>query len=482
MPRPLIIKVDDHKPQPNKKAIGSISVQLLKDNRSVYEASTSENYNVHDQHDASTDISQYGSSIVRSLINKYESSTARSNLAKFKSKSLADLPRPQTSLVAATKTTQDDFLYNRSIYKDSENDKFDFKRVFSKFEDPTHLHKKIGISHSRIENLNLSDIKQRARLLLENYRHESNYSLWQNQVIELLQQIDNLENPVITGFDLALSRKEERFLPLEKEGKSSTKIQYYDKESDNDRAVHVRDIKNIFEEKTDSKMTFSRANSSSHSAYLGITADGNDVHNEHRRVKSSISIEQLKYFNGDSHDNEKFVNKYSTEEFSSDVPDEVDAGFQSESSGKVDELRNFFESEPGNYASYKNVLENEENKTETDTVLPEENVHIVGNRMLPPPKICVRDEEINNEDIETSLNRIQELMEVLETYERKIMNLSDETIEDGSYINEDLIRILIELDEITTYGDKDVLMNRKNAIQSVQNCIQKLRGKLNAES
>lgn len=356
MPRPLIIKVDDHKPQPNKKAIGSISVQLLKDNyRSAYEAYNSENYNVnntYDQYDASVDVSQYGSSHVRSLINRYETSTAKSNLTKSKSKSLADLPRPQTSV--ATKTTQDDFLYNRSIYNDSENQTFDFKRVFSKFEDPIQLHRKIGSSHSKNETLSLSNIKQRAKLLLENYRYERNSSLWQNQVIELLQQIGNLENTA-TGSALALNKKGEKVVPLEKEEISSTQLQHNDiLEVDSNRAAKVRDIKNIFEEKTDGKRTFSRANSSTYSAYFGITADGNDDHNEHRKIKSSISVEQLKYFNGGSHDNEKinieFLDNYNADEISYDIPDEVDFSFpifQSESSGKVDELRNFFETEPG---------------------------------------------------------------------------------------------------------------------------------------
>lgn len=98
--------------------------------------------------------------------------------------------------------------------------------------------------------------------------------------------------------------------------------------------------------------------------------------------------------------------------------------------------------------------------------------------MIPPPTIYVFDKEVNSEDLEASLNRIKELMEMLETYERTIMNLSDENKDEGSYINKDLVRILIELDEITTYGDKDILMEARKAIQFVHDCIQKLKDKI----
>ncbi|KAF5293569.1 hypothetical protein FQA39_LY03054 [Lamprigera yunnana] len=74
----------------------------------------------------------------------------------------------------------------------------------------------------------------------------------------------------------------------------------------------------------------------------------------------------------------------------------------------------------------------------------------------------------------TNLERVENLVHEIKVLEDEIQGLSKDDVDKGSRINEDLVRILINLDDI---NDKnDVLQSkRQSAIEFVQQCIRLLR-------
>lgn len=95
----------------------------------------------------------------------------------------------------------------------------------------------------------------------------------------------------------------------------------------------------------------------------------------------------------------------------------------------------------------------------------------------------VQSEDSQNTGIETSLKKIENVLEELKTYVAEIQEFSG-SLKDKKYryLDEMLTRCMIKLDDVDTMGNENVRTVRKNAVKKVQAQIDLLESKVNVEN
>jgi len=493
MPRPLIIKVENHKFQPNRKATGSINTQLLKENRTNLYGSYSQDINDYASATDNEQLEESGSgSLVRSLISRYESSASatRSTLIKHKSKSLSDLLQPQLSI---TKRAQEDHYDNGDT-----SHVFNFKKVLSKFEgdkSEVSYNNKTKIYRQRNENLqNLAGVKEKANKLLQNlhesYGDSAIFAKWQDEVVQFLQHLSDMpadasERQNLTKWSISNEQKTEDQIHDHSTLKKTKSLDT----GEFTKSLKVKEAKNIFETKVSSvtNKTISRSISAFTTYFTGKPADDstNFSKDTYTRQHSAFPHYNNNFTNTESDQGEDSDNQGSYD-FVENTPQGSRMATQPvlASSRKIQELKNIFESDNGGskYVPYEDFLTDNKESNDSDLLSEHKDNQVsFQERMLPPAKVITVDEDEDEDeadDLETSKQQIEQLTKDIEEYEAKIENLNRQDKEEASYINETLIRILISLDDVKTYGDGFIQTERRKAIQFVQDCIKKLRAKV----
>ncbi|KAK4873779.1 hypothetical protein RN001_013139 [Aquatica leii] len=294
-----------------------------------------------------------------------------------------------------------------------ETDPFDFQTSSQKFETSTKMQKNKVVKTTEYHISDLKDIQDKACALIEDYSRVRG-TVWEAQVLLFLKSVCLVNADVIIGTN---------------ENTSSEK---------------KKEVKNEVYEQTVKGMTdfFERQNSGSYSTsvpeksfekYFTGTSTSNNVINDNVDTESSSSDSTLSDSDSENENGNKFHEKIKPVM-------------------KIVELKSYFESKKDSTVEKHEVVENTE-------------------------KIVSANHDKQEQVRKDPHEMIKELVKEIEHYESEIKSISKENIDKGSEINEELIRILIQLDDVLS-SDEAVRIQRKDAIAFVQRCIRLLRDKM----